>query len=62
MLTFSSDFWPLFWTITGGAALLVVALTALVAFIPGRRAAAPPRLVAVNPAGEPEATRLPRAA
>jgi len=31
MLSFASDFWPVFWTVIGGAALLTVALSLLVA-------------------------------
>jgi len=31
MLSFASDFWPLFWTIVGSAALLTVLLSLLVA-------------------------------
>jgi len=31
MLSFASDFWPLFWTITGTAALLTVLVSLLVA-------------------------------
>ena len=31
MLSFAADFWPLFWTILGGAALVTVALSLLVA-------------------------------
>lgn len=31
MLSFAADFWPLFWTITGGAALVTVVLSLLVA-------------------------------
>jgi hypothetical protein len=31
MLSFAPDFWPLFWAILGGAALLTVALSLLVA-------------------------------
>lgn len=34
MLTFSSDFWPLFGTIIGGGAVLTVVLTALIAALP----------------------------
>jgi hypothetical protein len=34
MLTFSSDFWPLFWTILGSGAALTVVLTALIAVLP----------------------------
>jgi hypothetical protein len=33
MLTLATDFWPLFWTIIGGAALLTVLLSALIATI-----------------------------
>jgi hypothetical protein len=58
MLTFAADFWPLFWGITGGAALLTVLLSALIAIVPSsssRRAAAVPALL------EP-ATRRPTAA
>ncbi len=31
MLSFAADFWPLFWTIIGGAALVTVLLSLLVA-------------------------------
>jgi hypothetical protein len=31
MLSFAADFWPLFWVITGGAALVTVVLSLLVA-------------------------------
>jgi hypothetical protein len=31
MLSFAPDFWPLFWAILGGAALVTVALSLLVA-------------------------------
>jgi len=31
MLSFAADFWPLFWTITGAAALVTVVLSLLVA-------------------------------
>ena len=31
MLSFASDFWPLFWTIVGTGALVVVLLSVLVA-------------------------------
>jgi len=31
MLSFAADFWPLFWTIIGGAALVTVVLSLLVA-------------------------------
>jgi hypothetical protein len=31
MLSFASDFWPVFWTIFGGAVLLTVLLSLLVA-------------------------------
>ncbi len=37
MLTYSSDFWPLFWTVIGGGAALTVILTALIAFLPHAR-------------------------
>jgi hypothetical protein len=43
MLSLATDFWPLFWTITGGAALLTALLSMLIAtispaaFRPGRR-------------------------
>lgn len=33
MLSFATDFWPLFWTITGGAALLTALLSVLIATI-----------------------------
>ena len=34
MLTYASDFWPLFWTIIGGGALLTVLAVLLVAAFP----------------------------
>ena len=34
MLSFSSDFWPLFWTVIGGGAAVTVVLSALVARLP----------------------------
>jgi hypothetical protein len=37
MLTYSSDFWPLFWTILGSGAALTVVLTALIAVLPRHR-------------------------
>ena len=52
MLIFATDFWPLFWTINGGAALLTVLLSLLIAtfspawFQPHRRH----RLTLVGPA------------
>ena len=33
MLSFATDFWPLFWTIIGGAALLTALLSVLIATI-----------------------------
>jgi hypothetical protein len=33
MLSLATDFWPLFWTITGGAALLTALLSMLIATI-----------------------------
>lgn len=33
MLSFATDFWPLFWTITGGAALLTALLSMLIATV-----------------------------
>ena len=33
MLSLATDFWPLFWTITGGAALLTALLSVLIATI-----------------------------
>jgi hypothetical protein len=52
MLSFAADFWPLFWTINGAAALLTVVLSVLIAtfsptwFQPHRRH----RLTLVGPA------------
>ena len=34
MLSFASDFWPLFWTVTGAGALLTVLLCTAVATAP----------------------------
>jgi hypothetical protein len=57
MLSFATDFWPLFWTITGGAALLTALLSVLIATI--SPAAFRPRhrselvLAAARPAGHP---------
>ena len=54
MLSFGADFWPLFWAIMGGAAVLTVALSLLIAtitpagFRPQRRRTA---LAPVGPAG-----------
>jgi hypothetical protein len=54
MLNFGPDFWPLFWAIMGGAAVLTVALSLLIAtitpasFRPRRRH---PALAPVGPAG-----------
>jgi hypothetical protein len=36
MLNYSSDFWPLFWTIIGSGAALTVVLSALIAVLPWR--------------------------
>jgi hypothetical protein len=57
MLTFATDFWPLFWTITGGAALLTALLSVLIAtispaaFRPRRRSEL--ALAATRPADHP---------
>ena len=57
MLSFATDFWPLFWTIMGGAALLTVLLSALIAavspagFRPRRRPEL--ALAAAQPANRP---------
>lgn len=59
MLSFATDFWPLFWTITGGAALLTALLSVLIATI--SPAAIRPRrrpelaLATAQPAGRPQA-------
>ncbi len=37
MLNYSSDFWPLFWTIIGSGAALTVVLSALIAVLPARK-------------------------
>ncbi len=37
MLSYAPDFWPLFWGILGGAAVLTVALSLLVASVPPSR-------------------------
>ena len=51
MLSLASDFWPLFWTITGGAALVTVILSVLVAtFSPAWLRSRRPHLT-VAPAG-----------
>jgi len=56
MLSFATDFWPLFWTIIGGAALLTALLSVLIAtispttFRPRRRAGL---ALATRPAGRP---------
>ena len=67
-MTYAADFWPLFWTIVGGGAVLTVLLSLLVAtFSPswfarsGRnQAASPAQLRPAGPADEP--ARLPKAA
>jgi hypothetical protein len=68
MMTYASDFWPLFWTITGSGALLtVLACLAVATFSPSRhgRGSAPAELATVHrsPAAYGhEAARHPEAA
>jgi len=50
MLTYAANFWPLFWAVLGGGAVLTVLLTLLVATVrmPGRQ----PALVVAEPSAE----------
>ena len=57
MFSFATDFWPLFWMIIGGAALLTALLSVLIAtispaaFLPRRRSEL--TLAAARPADHP---------
>jgi hypothetical protein len=52
MLSFASDFWPLFWTMIGGGALVTAALSLLVAtFSPAWFRPHRPALTLESPAG-----------
>ena len=66
-MLFSAGFWPVFWTILGGGALLTVALCFVVAVVPApriRRHHQPPaKLYGHRPAGTtPDHTDLSHAA
>jgi hypothetical protein len=68
MLTYAADFWPLFWAIVGGGAVLTVLMSLLVATFspswfgrPGRKqAGSHAQLTPAGPGEEP--AHLPRAA